>query len=706
MSDNSLPDEIISEILSPALKVREEVFSDTSRVSPFAQYSESSSAYLLVCKSWLRVATPLLYNVVILRSKAQAKALGQALTDNKGLGQFIRKLRVEGAYGAPMGIILKSSPNISDLFLSFEIYATDNTNGLCMGLPFINPTRVILRELEHKPAGNKMTLNLEDALTKVISKWDRLTIIDLPYKSHRRPQRADKIVQALVKSRRLQTVVVHADGVHWAYSALKDCPLQSIQIKTAVLKFTLARLRLDENPKLKALVKYTEHRPTAKALAQYSLPASGSDIAPSLNPSFIPMNAASEEVQNKIWKRILYFAMSVPQLAQDPVTKKLPPRLSLLLVSKTLNRLALPHLYTHIRLKSPAHVSNVSNVLQNNPSLGAVVHTICGEINTVDDSSDSDSGDVSVDSDSGEISEARNRADEAESALALLSQMTALVRFCGSSLIDSPDITSFLLDLESPISWAAFEAMTTYSGSTLREFSKRVAARQRVSPAVFSNLTQLRTLDWKCDTSFDLSRGIPNDAFSNLEEIRIWSADSSFLTVLSRMKLPALRRLQLSTDDTDANAFFKTHGRKLTEIRMRYRTANYLQINIFELCPNLTSVMFVFDPFSATQDSAPQPETFSSPHTVHCLVEKIMFTLRVWSRDKNRVPKWEAFFAGFEPKHFPNLREIEFPSFEWPTTERDIAKSFWVRWAENLLKHNINFTDKNGTKWRPRLKVR
>ncbi|KAJ7801061.1 hypothetical protein B0H14DRAFT_3490040 [Mycena olivaceomarginata] len=55
MSDHSLPDEIISEILSPALKVPDEAFCDTSNVSPFSNYSESTSAYLLVCKSWLQV---------------------------------------------------------------------------------------------------------------------------------------------------------------------------------------------------------------------------------------------------------------------------------------------------------------------------------------------------------------------------------------------------------------------------------------------------------------------------------------------------------------------------------------------------------------------------------------------------------------------------------------------------------------------------
>jgi hypothetical protein len=173
MSDHLLPDEIISEILSPALKVSDEVFSDTSDISPFANYSASTSAYLLVCKSWLRVATPLLYNVVILRSKAQAKALGLALSKNAQLGHFIKKLRVEGGYGAPMRIILKSSPNISDLFISLEIYSSDNTSGFCKGLHLINPTRLILLD-KYRESENKMVSQLVDAVAESMSKWDRL----------------------------------------------------------------------------------------------------------------------------------------------------------------------------------------------------------------------------------------------------------------------------------------------------------------------------------------------------------------------------------------------------------------------------------------------------------------------------------------------------------------------------------------------------
>ncbi|KAJ7177655.1 hypothetical protein C8R46DRAFT_1187964 [Mycena filopes] len=76
-----LPDEIISEILSSALKVSDERFPGTSDVSPFAKYELSTSAYLVtvVCKDWLRVVTPLLYNVVVLRSRSQVNALEKVL---------------------------------------------------------------------------------------------------------------------------------------------------------------------------------------------------------------------------------------------------------------------------------------------------------------------------------------------------------------------------------------------------------------------------------------------------------------------------------------------------------------------------------------------------------------------------------------------------------------------------------------------------
>jgi hypothetical protein len=46
-------DEVLSDILTSALKMSDKMFSHTEYVSPFADYSVSTSAYLVVCKDWL-----------------------------------------------------------------------------------------------------------------------------------------------------------------------------------------------------------------------------------------------------------------------------------------------------------------------------------------------------------------------------------------------------------------------------------------------------------------------------------------------------------------------------------------------------------------------------------------------------------------------------------------------------------------------------
>jgi hypothetical protein len=172
-----LPDEILSEILSPALKVSDELFADTSEESPFADYSPSTSAYLVVCKDWLRVATPLLYNVVVLRSKGQANALEKVLRRNPGFGPFIKKLRVEGGYGMAMHTILKSAPHITHIVLSLSIWSSDSTEGLCKGIRLLNPRHVtVLDPQTTKPLKNKHLAALTGALQSCIPTWDNLVL--------------------------------------------------------------------------------------------------------------------------------------------------------------------------------------------------------------------------------------------------------------------------------------------------------------------------------------------------------------------------------------------------------------------------------------------------------------------------------------------------------------------------------------------------
>ncbi|KAJ7447919.1 hypothetical protein B0H11DRAFT_1929421 [Mycena galericulata] len=313
-----LPDEIISEILSPALKVSDELFSDTSNVSPFANYTPSTSAYLVVCKDWLRVATPLLYNVVVLRSNGQASALETVLRNNPDFGSFIKKLRVEGAYGKAMHTILKSAPNITDLFLSLAVWSSDNTQGLCKGLPLINPSRVIVVESYHyKALKNQQLAGLTKALFACIQKWDNLIfqkIVGFPYGSNAmlessEMERALNFAEALTQSPTVRTVVLSSPFYGLPQFLRRLCNIPSLQVLQFKEPFYNGHPVLSESltdPQLKAVARYTmEDYTTRDETTSFTVP----DITPSLNLAFVPMESASAETQEIVWKRVLFFAI-------------------------------------------------------------------------------------------------------------------------------------------------------------------------------------------------------------------------------------------------------------------------------------------------------------------------------------------------------------------------------------------------------------
>ncbi|KAJ7207551.1 hypothetical protein GGX14DRAFT_635486 [Mycena pura] len=701
MLDASLPDEIISEILSPALTVADDAFSDNSGTrSPFSDYSESTSAYLLVCKSWLRVATPLLYNVVILRSKAQAKALARALSQNKDLGRFIKKLRVEGGYGAPMHDILKYSPNVSDLYLSLDIFSSDSTDGLCKGLHLINPTRLILQC--EKTASNKMLVNLQNALAEAIPKWSHLSVFHCPlYPAYV----GDTVVRSLVQARRLHIIVVESIlRAYRAYNMFRELPLQAIHIKSPVAQHTLdhyPQAHFSDNPALKGLLRYKIEagaEPTAQEFSAVEL----SHIAPPLNPFFVPMSAASEETQDVIWSHVLYFAMSVEERAEDPTRKDVPQRLPLLLVAKKFHSLGLSYYYAHVVFKSARDLLKLASVLSQQPSVGADIRTICvrASNNSAGDDYSSDSDDDPPASDNSDFVDDSMRLVNAK--LLVFSKTSGLIR---------------LIRHENPyyffISWDVFVAMAKSSGSSLRECYAHVypAASFPQALDIFSHLVELRKLDWGCKTKFLVDAPVPVNALTNLEELRIRSSDESFLTVLSLMKLTSLRHVSLFCD-VKAAKFLQVHGSYLRELEMLSSSVNSLSVSILDLCPNLSSIALSCDPSSTSwgKEGIPDQYAFLSRKPAASLV-KIKLLRRelrqvLPSKKKDSLANWEQFLVTFSHTSIPNLREIQVTCFEWPTSEREISKSCWVRAAERLAERNIALADKTGKRWRPRLKVR
>jgi hypothetical protein len=171
-----LPDELLNEILSPALSVPDEKFSSTSARSPFSLVSRSSSTMLLVCKRWLRVAYALLYHTAVIRSPGQAQALADSLKANKSLGRHIKKLRLEGGYGISTHGIFTMAPNITDLYLRLMIWSDDSVSGLCRSLPIINPSRVILDDDSRDAKFNANARQLTLKLCECLPSWTNLVL--------------------------------------------------------------------------------------------------------------------------------------------------------------------------------------------------------------------------------------------------------------------------------------------------------------------------------------------------------------------------------------------------------------------------------------------------------------------------------------------------------------------------------------------------
>ncbi|KAF7340303.1 F-box domain-containing protein [Mycena venus] len=222
MAANQVPDEILSKILTPLLEYPDTMFCDQS-AKPLLDPGFSSSSYLLVCKAWLRVSTPLLYKTVVIRTTAQAEALLAVLTCNRQFGLFIKKLRVEAGFPSAMHTILEFAPNITEIYLTLYIWASDDVRGLCSGLSLLNPRRVIVHDavadtgVDGEPKKNRQAEQLFNAILELVPQWDKLKIFDFPYLVHEDTYRyrnktldarAKALASALAKSPSLETLLV------------------------------------------------------------------------------------------------------------------------------------------------------------------------------------------------------------------------------------------------------------------------------------------------------------------------------------------------------------------------------------------------------------------------------------------------------------------------------------------------------------------
>ncbi|KAG6827838.1 hypothetical protein H0H92_010298 [Tricholoma furcatifolium] len=627
MSSGSLPDEIIREILAPVLKVPDEVFRNNAHVSPFSNYSESTSTILVVCKSWLRVSTPLLYNVVVLRSKAQAQALERTLRGNPFLGTFIKKLRVEGGYGSSMYHIIQASPNISELWLSMRLWSSDNVSGLCRGLPLINPTRLILHDNEFRPSdSNSCTRKLWDVLCPSIQSWDKLTNVDIPYHTALAAPRPnpmtnflDSLGLLLAENPSLETLqIVTRPSDYNRFQARNWFKAHSDRMKVY--------LHTGRYDRVKKVVRYD-----GKGLFEEEEEEVPTDDSCSFSSSFVALQSASDDVKAQVWDNIVYFALLAveneeprrlhrtillplwPRAYTDMCSeqKKFILRCSICLVSKQFYSMALRHYYRH-RVSDRVYLD--LDRVQRNPTLPSAIHTY-----VTDPFTGASAGFLSP----------------------ILSSATQLVHLISRR---SPGRQVATID------YAGLVHLSKNVGSKLQTLIGQTVARpsSQKLPTPLYAFTALRVLEWDSSTHFKFEpKTVPIGALASLECLSFASSNDSFLRLLGCMTLPALRHVAFPTKKmAGAIEFLNIHGHKVRALDADNGT------ECWKLCPSLSVMCMLTNPIFK-----PHPN-----------VEKIILERRL-DREGNTHTEFACLGREDFPTLYPALKEIQVHMCRWPTNE-------------------------------------
>ncbi|KAF6765887.1 hypothetical protein DFP72DRAFT_1057095 [Ephemerocybe angulata] len=147
----SVPEEVTKQILERCIAIPDDLFCDHSH--SFGNYhvgDESSSVLLEVCRRWMHVGTPLLYETIVLRTKSQTLALKATLEGNPALCKYVKKIRVEESQGMAIASIMEWCQNtVTHIFIDLRPlgHAADSSNGLQKGLQFahLNPRDAFLQ---------------------------------------------------------------------------------------------------------------------------------------------------------------------------------------------------------------------------------------------------------------------------------------------------------------------------------------------------------------------------------------------------------------------------------------------------------------------------------------------------------------------------------------------------------------------------------
>ncbi|KAH7100894.1 hypothetical protein BKA62DRAFT_830610 [Auriculariales sp. MPI-PUGE-AT-0066] len=670
-----LPDEQLLAILDHALYICDQLFADTSSSSPFGESDWSAANVLLVCKRWMRVATPSLYDTVIVRSTGQAKALAKALSRNPEFGQYIKRLRIEGPYGGHIDKVVRVSPNIVDFCFTMNLYSGGSVNGLVKTLHNLDPRRVIL-SLGPALSENTHVRQVENALATAILDWRNLEVFKFTGSSALRVRTRRTIVDYCehpIVLEALKTV-----------TSLRHVYFYHGNLSTAVVASVLGLL--EQHPtvfvtiyNLEAVDQYNEY---SKILRKSLAPAlhtrirlaakTGYATSPTLaefnltkpkptKPDVVfstTLEYADDGVS--IWVKICQFALAPPihqhhnerfqsNMWFNAMEFDFNTAASLMQTSPMFKNIAAVILSQHLWLQTPSAL----NVFYSQVSPGLLLPTRSLSImqHRVQPSSPPDP--------------VRGRDYESIFALYPMFNLSSLSIPYDAALMDAASynghnmITS--LTLESGGSHKAAVPIVSIGGSTV------AVDREWVTPH------GLRNLVWK-GAPEGLLADMANHSFSQLQVISMLVRCTSGFETFMQSSVASV--LTLKTN------------------------ASVISPSMVSACSSL-GTLHVSGNLKTFMDSM-------RGKIQHARLTTLILDFSIWASTKSFQHllecRWATFIDLLTHDALPMLEKVQIlNSSLWPTTERDIKASCWPRLSESASQRGITIVDKSGRAWRRRV---
>ncbi|KZV89020.1 hypothetical protein EXIGLDRAFT_838813 [Exidia glandulosa HHB12029] len=700
MDNSKFPDELIKEMLSPPLLVPDALFADTGPVSPFAKATSSASDVLLVCKRWMRVGTPALYETVIIRSTAQAQALEMALTRNPEFGRFVKKLRLEGVYGEYItSKIIATMTRVTDFCFTLSIYSADKLAGMTKALDMFEPKRIVLT-LNDPKRRNSQNRTLIKKLTAHVKASEKLEYFSFPrlgnHGVYNEFTDERDLASALVDCSSLLTVEAQPRVYSYNPSATRNAVVALLEKKPARKIILLisspyygydgslnyeASFKKDLPVGLASRVIFRDPKGSSSAAA-ISAPEDSSTATVS-NPFFIPMSNASPEVRAKVWSRVLSFAVEKPTPVSSLTMHWYQPRGStwfdynrfdyqmagsLLHVSRAFYQALIPVLFRHLRFDRASTFRTCERLLKSFDdavSLGLLVETLdlCWSDGSFDVRPDDD--------------DTPSHAVDVESVLSQLTNVqTAL--FSGIRPSTYANLSSF-----------GSSVRTLHLQGFAHGCFFAVSWATPISLDVFTEFNALKELDIDQE-HVKFVVGSNTDVFPSLEVLKVHRVHGSFFTSLAKTSLPNLKRFEISVGFKKSETFIKQRGKTITTL---VTTTGFDQ-STFNSMPSLQT-LDLFDEV--------QPMALNKLN--HDKLERLSLH---WDTSRGKwLDRYKVTTSILSTKNFPALKEVMVSQKReiWPSTERDIKKSPWPEMAVTLAEKNITLLDHTGRSWRPRLQL-